>query len=73
MHRFAAEHNRIVVTLNIKDFKPISPSNKNTGIIGVSPNLPYDQVDKKLTALLNKSTKRQFLGRLTVISGESQA
>jgi predicted nuclease of predicted toxin-antitoxin system len=72
VHKFAAEHDRIVVTLNIKDFKPLSPTNKNTGVIGVSANLPYDQVDKKLTALLNKSTRKQFLGMLTVISGESQ-
>src|SRR3990167_2868421 len=72
VHRFAADHDRIVVTLNIKDFKPIFPTNKNTGVIGVSANLPYDQVDKKLTALLIKSTKRQLLGRLNVITGEPQ-
>jgi len=72
VHGFAAEHDRIVVTLNIKDFKPLSPTNKNTGVIGVSANLHYYQVDKKLTALLNKSTKKQLFGKLTVISGESQ-
>jgi|SRR3989344_7412856 len=72
VHQFAADHKRIVVTLNIKDFKPLSPTNKNTGVIGVSANLPYDQVDKKLTALLIKSNKRQFLGKLTIISGESR-
>lgn len=71
IHEFAADHERIVITLNIKDFKPLSPTNKNTGVIGVSANLPYEQVDKKLTALLNKSTKKQLLGKLTVVSGES--
>ena len=72
VHQFAADHGRIVVTLNIKDFKPLSPINKNTGVIGISANLSFDQVDKKLTALLNKYTKNQLLGKLTVISGESQ-
>src|SRR3989344_4470815 len=72
VHSFAAEHDRIVVTLNIKDFKPLSPTNKNTGVIGVSANLPYEQVDKKLTALLNKSSKKQLLGKLTVVSGKSR-
>jgi len=72
VHGFAAEHDRIVVTLNIKDFKPLSPTNKNTGVIGVSANLPYDQVDKKLTSLLHNSTKKQLLGKLTIVSGESQ-
>src|SRR3989304_7915883 len=63
VHRFAAEHDRIVVTLNIKDFKPLSPTNKNTGVIGVSANLPHDKADKKLTALLNKYTINQLLGK----------
>src|SRR3989337_3666958 len=72
VHRFAAEHDRIVVTLNIKDFKPLSPTNKNTGVIGVSAGLQFNQVDRKLTALLNKSTKKQLLGKITIISGESQ-
>ncbi len=71
VHKFAAEHDRIVVTLNIKDFKPLSPTNKNTGVIGVSAGLQFKQVDRKLTALLNKSTKKQLLGKLTNISGES--
>lgn len=38
---FAAEHDRIVVTLNIKDFKSLVPINKTTGVIGVSANLPF--------------------------------
>ena len=67
VHKFAAEHESIVVTLNIKDFKPLSPKSKNTGIIGVSASLSFNQVDKKLTALLNKSTKKQLLGKLTAI------
>jgi len=69
VHQFAAEQDRIVVTLNIKDFKSLSPKSKNTGVIGVSASLSFNQVDKKLTALLNKSAKKQLLGKLTVIKG----
>ncbi len=72
IHQFAAEHDRIVVTLNIKDFKPLSPTCKTTGVIGVSANLTFDQVDKKLTAFLNRTTKKQLLGELTIISGRSK-
>ncbi len=71
IHKFAANQGRIIVTLNIKDFKPLAPVNKKTGVIGVSATLPFSQVDKKLTALLNKSTRNQLLGKLTVITGES--
>lgn len=71
IHRIAADQRRIVVTLNIKDFKPLAPMNKNTGVIGVSATLPFDQVDKKLNSLLTKSTIKQLLGKLTIITGES--
>ncbi len=71
IHELAAKQGRIVVTLNIKDFKPLAPINKSTGVIGVSAALPFDQVDKKLTSLLTKSTQKQLLGKLIVVSGES--
>lgn len=73
IHQFAADQERIVVTLNIKDFKPLAPTNKNTGVIGVSAALPFDQVDKKLNAFLTKSTLKQLLGKLIIISGESKS
>ena len=73
IHQLAANQERIVVTLNIKDFKPLAPTSENTGIIGVSAALPFDQVDKKLNSLLTKSTAKQLLGKLIIISGESKS
>ena len=73
IHRLAGESGRIVVTLNIKDFKPLAPMSKNTGVIGVSAALPFEQVDKKLNSLLTKSTAKQLLGKLIIISGESKS
>lgn len=72
IHELAADQGRIVVTLNIKDFKPLAPTNKDAGVIGVSASLPFDQVDKKLNSLLTKSTSKQLVGKLTIISGESK-
>ena len=70
VYKFAQKEGRIIVTYNIKDFVPLMENDTKTGIIGVSPHLSSDQIDKKLTALLNKSTKKSFLGKLTIISGE---
>lgn len=70
IHEFAKVKGRILITLNIKHFKPLATLSKLTGIIGVSENLTLEQVDKKLTALLNKSTKKSLLGKMTTISGE---
>jgi len=46
-------------------------TSRSTGVIGVSENLTLEQIDKKLTALLNKSTKKSLLGKLTIITGET--
>ncbi len=70
VYELAKVEGRILITLNIKHFKPLASTSKSTGVIGISPNLSLDQIDKKLTALLNKSTKKSLLGKLTTISGE---
>jgi hypothetical protein len=62
---------RIIITFNDKDFKRLVERSLDTGIIGVSANLTTDQIDKKLTALLTKSGKKDLLGKFTYISGES--
>ncbi len=70
VYEFAKKKGRILVTLNIKHFKQLATLNILTGVIGISENMSLDQIDKKLTALLNKSTKKSLLGKLTTISGE---
>ncbi len=69
VYKFAQRESRILVTLNIKHFKPLVSTSKLTGVIGISENLTLEQIDKKLTALLNKSTKKSLFGKLTIISG----
>ena len=66
----ARNEGRLLITYNIKDFLGLAPQNSDTGIIGVSPNLSLDQIDKKLTALLTKATASELRGKLTYISGE---
>lgn len=70
VYEFAKEKQRVLITLNIKHFKPLASLSNKTGIIGISPNLTLEQIDKKLTALLTKSTKKSLLGKLTTISEE---
>src|SRR3989338_10864505 len=56
VYDFAKRTGRILITFNIKDFKPLVSVNKTVGVIGISANLTLEQIDKKLTALLTKST-----------------
>lgn len=72
VYEFAGKAKRILVTFNVKDFKPLVSVDKSAGVIGVSASLTLEQIDKKLTALLMKSTKKQLFGKLTVISGETE-
>lgn len=72
VYNLACKVGRLVVTRNIKHFTGLASISKQTGVIGVSENLLFDQVDKKLTALLNKSSKKSLLGKLTLITGESE-
>src|SRR3989344_6410901 len=67
IYELAKREGRILITLNIKHFKPLFSTSKSAGVIGISPNLTLDQIDKKLTALLNKSSKKSLLGKLTTI------
>lgn len=71
VYEFAGQQGRLLVTLNIKDYEPLASLSKSSGVIGISANLSLEQIDKKLTALLNKSTKKSLLGKLTLITGES--
>lgn len=71
VYKLAKKDGRIIVTYNVKDFISFIENDTKSGLIGVSPSLQPDQVDKKLTALLNKSSKKSLLGKLTMITGES--
>lgn len=71
VYSLATKEKRLIITFNDKDFKDLAAKSKSTGIIGVSNNLPYEQIDKRITALLNKSTQNQLFGKFTYLSSET--
>lgn len=72
VYKLAIKEARLLVTYNIKDFEELVKNNTSGGVIGISTNLSLKQIDKKLAALLHKSTHKSLLGKLTTISGESE-
>jgi predicted nuclease of predicted toxin-antitoxin system len=68
IYALAVVQNRLIVTYNAKDFRPLARRSTATGIIGVSALMPYDQIDKKLTALLTKSTEHTLQGKYTSLA-----
>ncbi len=71
IYELGVKQNRLVITFNDKDFRPLAEKTKETGIIGISSNLTADTIDKKLTALLMRASKKALFGKFTYISGES--
>lgn len=61
--RIAEKEGRIIITLNEKDFT--SHTRKNSGLIGLSPNLTTDDIDKKITSLLTSRRDCTLIGKFT--------
>ena len=49
VYALAYKAGRLIVTRNIKHFQELALKSDKTGVIGVSPNLTFKEVDKKLS------------------------
>lgn len=71
VYQEAVKMQRVLITFNGDDFKPFVSRSTETGIIFVSQNLPDEQIDTKLVALLVRSSPNTLYGKFTVITGET--
>ncbi|MBI2595460.1 DUF5615 family PIN-like protein [Candidatus Daviesbacteria bacterium] len=71
VYKFARNRGRILVTFNFDDFRELAKTSNTIGVVGVSNNILPDDIDKKLTALFTKRTKKSLFGKLTIVSGET--
>src|SRR5918992_5519052 len=58
VYDIAAKQNRLIITFNGRDFIKLVSKSAQTGVINVSANLRYEQIDTKLTAFLTKSSEK---------------
>ena len=72
VYDLAVKQNRLIITFNGKDFKKLLDKSVQTGLINVSANLRYEQIDTKLTALLTKSSEKSLFGQFTDLTGETE-
>jgi predicted nuclease of predicted toxin-antitoxin system len=72
VYELAAKRNRLIITFNGTDFQKLAGKSTQTGVIDVSANLRYEQIDTKLTALLTKSNEKSFYGQFTDLTGETE-
>lgn len=71
VYRLAVREQRVLITYNEKDFLPLTGTQGDKGVIGVSPHLTMEQIDTKLTALLVRSTPNSLAGKFTALTGQT--
>jgi predicted nuclease of predicted toxin-antitoxin system len=62
IYELAGSQGRIILTSNVKDFRPLLREN-SPGIIGIPETWSTSRLDTKLTALLIKHSSNYFRGR----------
>ena len=66
VYGLAVTQHRVLITYNVKHFKPLAGSLADCGIIGLPPNVPRSklhQLDTKLVALLTRTAPLALRGR----------
>ena len=62
IHELAVAQGRIILTINVKDFRPLLRED-SPGVIGIPENWSASRLDTKLTALLMRHGPTYFRGR----------
>ena len=73
VYQLACQENRLLVTYNFSDFRSLPKPSDTGGVVGVSGNLTYSQIDTKLVAYLKKQNPKNLYGKANYISGESRS
>ena len=72
VYELAVSQGRIILTKNVKDFRPLLRQD-SPGIIGLPETWSLSRVDSKLTALLMKQGPNSFRGRYRSLAAEDQS
>jgi len=71
VYALALKQGRIILTINVKDFRPLIRDD-SPGVIGIPENWSAQRIDSKLTALLMKNGPTYFRGRYRSLAAEDQ-
>jgi len=70
VYDLAVKEKRILVTYNVKHFKPLSGTKQDQGIIGLPPNVPREKLDSKLVAFLIRTAPTTLRGHYVSLAVE---
>ncbi len=66
IYQKATEENRLVLTINFKDFKKLIKKNR-TGIFGIESQLSNEKIDSKVTNFISGKNPDEFWGKATKV------
>ncbi|MGH8654238.1 MAG: DUF5615 family PIN-like protein [Gammaproteobacteria bacterium] len=69
IHELAVVQGRIILTINVKDFRPLLRED-SPGVIGIPETWLIARLDTKLTALLMKHGSNHFRGHFRSLGAE---
>ena len=69
IYELALKQGRIILTINVKDFRPLIRED-SPGVIGIPENWTEQRIDSKLTALLMKNGQNYFRGRYRSLAAQ---
>lgn len=73
VYKLATNEKRLIITFNLKHYKPMAQKNKQTGVIGLSPHLVLDDyIDSRVNALLSKKISSQLYGHFNLIKHQKE-
>jgi hypothetical protein len=72
IYELALKQGRIILTINVKDFRPLIRDD-SPGVIGIPENWTEKRIDTKLTALLMHHGPNYFRGCYRSLAAEDQA
>ncbi|MEU1286689.1 DUF5615 family PIN-like protein [Kitasatospora sp. NPDC005856] len=67
VYQLATALDRILVTKNVKDFKPLLTAIGGSGVIGIPPHWKSPRTDSTLTALLMRHGPAHFTGKYVAL------
>jgi hypothetical protein len=71
IHQLALAQQRIILTSNVKDFRPLLREH-SPGVISIPETWSAERLDSKLTALLTKHGPGYFTGRVRHLQAEEE-
>lgn len=73
VYKLAERESRLIITHNNKHFIKLANKSENTGVLGLSPHLTFDDyIDTRVNAYLSKKPRTELFGHYNFIPHQNE-